>query len=242
MSRRILVVEDEQSLADGLKFNLDAEGYQTEVVDNGEAALELLAGPSGNFDLMVLDVMLPGIDGFKVVASLRQSGKLLPVLMLTARSHPQDVVTGLSAGADDYLSKPFDLSVLLARIQGLLRRTSWFTQAAEQAPAVFTFGDIGIDFTTMQLHRGAHTWPLTVMEASLLRYLIDHEGRAVSRKALLEEVWGVREDTDTRAIDNFIVRLRRYLEEDPARPTRLLTVRGVGYRLVFPASVPAPKN
>jgi DNA-binding response OmpR family regulator len=240
MARRILVVEDEQSLADGLKFNLDAEGYQTEIVDNGEAALELLAGPSGNFDLMVLDVMLPGIDGFKVVANLRESGKLLPVLMLTARSHPEDVVNGLSAGADDYLSKPFDLSVLLARIQGLLRRTSWFTQPPEQA--VTSFGNVTIDLSTMQLRRGEKTWALTVMEASLLRYLIDHEGQAVSRKALLEEVWGVREDTDTRAIDNFIVRLRRYLEEDPARPKCLLTVRGLGYRFVFPTSVAAPKD
>lgn len=241
MARRILVVEDEQSLADGLKFNLDAEGYQTEIVDNGEAALELLAGPSGNFDLMVLDVMLPGIDGFKVVANLRESGKLLPVLMLTARSHPEDVVNGLSAGADDYLSKPFDLSVLLARIQGLLRRTSWFTQPPEQT-VTYSFGNVTIDLSTMQLRRGEKTWALTVMEASLLRYLIDHEGQAVSRKALLEEVWGVREDTDTRAIDNFIVRLRRYLEEDPARPKCLLTVRGLGYRLVFPTSVAAPKN
>jgi DNA-binding response OmpR family regulator len=238
-AERILIVEDEQSLADGLKFNLDAEGYQTEVVDTGEAALELLAEPSRTFDLVVLDVMLPGIDGFQVVTSLRENGKLVPVLMLTARSHPADVVTGLSVGADDYLSKPFDLSVLLARIQGLLRRTRWVREAREQdAPGpAYQFGNLSVDFAAMQLQKNGRVWPLTVMEASLLRYLMDREGQAVSRKTLLDEVWGVHEDNDTRAIDNFIVRLRRYLEDDPSRPACLLTVRGVGYRFVSPERV-----
>ncbi len=236
-SKRILIVEDEQSLADGLKFNLDAEGYVAEIAETGEAALVRLSETTGGeFDLVVLDVMLPGISGFEVVTQLRAERKLMPVLMLTARSHPSDVVNGLSAGADDYLAKPFDLSVLLARIQGLLRRTRWVRQELEPqaSPVVYNFGSASIDFEAMQIERDGKTVPLTVMEARLLRYLIDHQGKAVSRKALLENVWGVHEDNDTRAIDNFIVRLRRYLEDDPAQPQYLQTVRGMGYRFVFP--------
>ncbi|GAC1508090.1 MAG: response regulator transcription factor [Steroidobacteraceae bacterium] len=223
-----------------MKFNLDAEGYQTEVVDTGEAALGCVSDAEREFDLIVLDVMLPGIDGFEVITQIRSQGKLLPVLMLTARSHPQDVVKGLSAGADDYLSKPFDLAVLLARIQGLLRRTRWVREVRErERPGMaYTFGGIAIDFDAMQISRGGVNYPLTAMEASLLRYLMDREGQAVSRKSLLEDVWGVHEDTDTRAIDNFIVRLRRYLEDDPSRPACLLTVRGIGYRLVLPTNQP----
>ena len=228
-AHRVLIVEDEHHLAEGLRFNLEAEGYAADVVDTGEAAIERLAGSDGPaYDVVVLDVMLPGKDGFAVVAELRAARQFVPVLMLTARGRPEDVLKGFAAGADDYLPKPSELAILLARIRGLLRRSGWM----RRAPDRYSFGGKTIDFDTLELHVGERTHPLTLMEANLLRHLIEHEGKAVSRKAMLEQVWGVHEDTDTRAIDNFIVRLRRYIEEDSARPQHLLTVRGVGYRFV----------
>jgi DNA-binding response OmpR family regulator len=226
---RILIVEDEEHLASGLRFNLEAEGYEIEVVETGEEAIARLSEPPQRFDLVVLDVMLPGKDGFAVVSELRQAGRFVPVLMLTARNRAEDVLHGFTAGADDYLPKPFELPILLARIKGLLRRTEWMRRTPETKDR-FLFAGKEIDFDALELRAGDATVPLTLMEANLLRYLIRHEGKAVSRKAMLEQVWGVREDTDTRAIDNFIVRLRRYIEEEPARPRHLTTVRGVGYR------------
>lgn len=227
-SARILVVEDEQHLADGLKFNLDAEGFATDVVETGEAALDLLLRSRVPYDLVVLDVMLPGKDGFAVVTELRAARHFVPVLILTARGRPEDVLRGFAAGADDYLPKPTELAILLARAQSLLRRSNWTRRSADQ----FTFAGRTIDFDTLRVRVGDREFPLTLMEANLLRYLIDHQGKAVSRKAMLEDVWSLREDTDTRAIDNFIVRLRRYIENDPASPRHLQTVRGVGYRFV----------
>jgi len=234
---QILVVEDEQHIADGLRFNLEAEGYQVQVVETGEAALDLLMADAAAFDVMVLDVMLPGKDGFAVMSELRQSGRFIPTLMLTARGHPDDVLRGFAAGADDYLAKPFELAILIARIRGLLRRREWLrsgitgTEKSESSD-VFTFGAKSIHFDLLEIHVHDQVFPLTLMEANILRYLVQHEGKPVNRKALLEEVWGLREDTDTRAIDNFIVRLRRYIEDDPGRPRHLVTVRGVGYRFV----------
>jgi DNA-binding response OmpR family regulator len=234
---RILLVEDEQHLAEGLRFNLTAEHHDVQVVDSGEAALAQLTADPARFELVILDVMLPGITGFRVVADLRRAGQFVPVLMLTARDRPEDVLQGFQSGADDYLPKPFELPILIARVQGLLRRREWFRlgQDREQRPAVssrFTFRERTIDFELLEVKMGDKTMPLTLMEASLLRYLVEHEGRPVSRKTILEKVWGVREDTDTRAIDNFIVRLRRYLEDKPSNPRHLQTVRGVGYRFV----------
>jgi DNA-binding response OmpR family regulator len=227
---RVLIVEDEHHLAEGLRFNLEAEGYEAHVVETGEAALERLVGPARQpYDVVVLDVMLPGKDGFAVVTELRAAHQFVPVLMLTARGRAEDVLKGFAAGADDYLPKPSELAILLARIRGLVRRSGWMRRPAQER---FSFAGKTIDFDTLELRVGAHTHPLTLMEANLLRHLIEHEGRAVSRKAMLEKVWGLHEDTDTRAIDNFIVRLRRYIEEEPARPQHLLTVRGVGYRFV----------
>jgi two-component system alkaline phosphatase synthesis response regulator PhoP len=241
----ILVVEDEAHLAEGLRFNLEAEGYQVNVVDTGEAALEMFEGGQSPFDVVVLDVMLPGKDGFEVISELRQAGQFVPTLMLTARGHPEDVLKGFSAGADDYLAKPFDLSILIARIRGLLRRRDWLV-GSQRTPAVvpeaaeaFTFGDKSIDFTALELRVRGEVFPLTLMEVNVLRYLIEHEGRPVSRKRMLDDVWGLHEDTDTRAIDNFIVRLRRYIEDDPTHPRHLLTVRGVGYRFI---AAPAAKG
>ena len=239
----ILVVEDEAHLAEGLRFNLEAEGYQVNVVDTGEAALELFEAKKHDFDVIVLDVMLPGKDGFEVISELRQAGQFVPTLMLTARGHPEDVLKGFTAGADDYLAKPFDLSILIARIRGLLRRREWLVGSIASPAAVpppsdaFTFGDKTIDFQALELRVRGEVFPLTLMEVNVLRYLIEHEGKPVSRKKMLDEVWGLHEDTDTRAIDNFIVRLRRYIEDDPTHPRHLLTVRGVGYRFI---AEPAP--
>ena len=237
MPQRVLIVEDEQHLAEGLRFNLEAEGFEAEVQDNGERALARLLDPAAHFDLVVLDVMLPGKDGFAVVRELRQRNHFVPVLMLTARGRPDDVLNGFAAGADDYLAKPAELAILLARIGGLLRRSAWTRQRTAESPPEpqpdrFTFSGKTIDFDTLELTVGDRVLQLTLMEANLLRYLVDHEGKAISRKAMLEQVWGLHEDTDTRAIDNFIVRLRRYIEKEPGKPKHLLTVRGVGYRFI----------
>jgi two-component system, OmpR family, alkaline phosphatase synthesis response regulator PhoP len=233
---RILVVEDEQHLADGLRFNLEAEQHEVELVDTGEDALAKLTAEPERYDLVILDVMLPGIDGFDVVAALRQQKQFVPVLMLTARGRSEDVLRGFGAGADDYLAKPFELPILISRVHGLLRRHDWFRQGtASRTPAVasrFSFAGKSIDFEQLEVIVGDRRMPLTLMEAALLRYFVEHEGSAVPRTAILEDVWNVREDTDTRAIDNFVVRLRRYIEDDPASPRHLQTIRGVGYRFV----------
>jgi DNA-binding response OmpR family regulator len=264
---RILIVEDEGHLAQGLLFNLEAEGHEVSAVENGEAALEILLDRKEWFDAVVLDIMLPGVDGFEVAGQLRAACNYVPILMLTARSRPEDVLKGFASGADDYLPKPFDLNILLARVHGLLRRTQW--QREQSAPGrqsaaappvaglsgeaaaradrfasyapplaspaphdVFSFDGRTLDFDTLELTAPPGRIQLTVMEASLLRYFIEHRNQNVSRKQILEEVWGLHEDTDTRAIDNFIVRLRRYLEDSPGTPKYLITVRGIGYRFL----------
>jgi DNA-binding response OmpR family regulator len=265
---RILIVEDEVHLAQGLLFNLEAEGHEVSAVESGEAALELLLDRNELFDTIVLDIMLPGVNGFDVADRLREAHNYVPILMLTARSRPEDVLKGFASGADDYLPKPFELNILIARVHGLLRRTQWqrelsarerqsaavpmvadasnesagtldrnfdTVQPAIAAPAphdVFTFDGRTLDFNTLELTAPAGKIQLTLMEASLLRYFIEHRNENVSRKQILEEVWGLHEDTDTRAIDNFIVRLRRYVEDSPGTPKYLITVRGIGYRFL----------
>lgn len=252
----ILLVEDEDHIAQGLLFNLAAEGYRTHHEADGDLALAyLLAAPASGPEAIaavLLDCMLPGRDGFSIARALREAGRFVPILMLTARSRTEDILEGLEAGADDYLPKPFDLDILLARLKTLLRRTSW--QAAQNPPADQTAAKQAdqqaqtnptsaeyhlpnriIRFDALEIvsrNAPVQTTRLTLMEADLLRYLTDREGRIVSRKEILEEVWRVHEDTDTRAIDNFIVRLRRYIEDDPGSPVHLQTVRGVGYRFV----------
>jgi DNA-binding response OmpR family regulator len=240
---RVLIVEDERHLAQGLKFNLEAEGHAVEVLGDGESALDLLQRRKQPFDAIVLDVMLPGRDGFVIASELRAAKNFVPILMLTARGRPEDIVKGFASGADDYLAKPFELPILLARLQGLLRRSEWMRASRDSVsgPPVpepagahdcFSFASTVIDFNALELRAAENTVQLTVMEAELLRYLIQNGGKVVSRKSILEDVWGLHEDTDTRAIDNFIVRLRRYIEQNPAKPKHLLTVRGVGYRFV----------
>jgi len=253
---RVLVVEDEAHLAKGLRFNLEAEGHSVEVSGDGESALDRLVAKHEEFDVVVLDVMLPGKDGFAVVSTLRKAHNYVPVLILTARGRPEDVLQGFASGADDYLPKPFQLPIFLARLQGLLRRSQWLVAEKSAAKGraangkelsanssaaaansaldseVFSFDGKTIDFSTLELRVNDTTIQLTLMEAKLLRHLIRSKGRTVSRKSILEDVWGLHEDTDTRAIDNFIVRLRRYIEKDPSKPRHLLTVRGVGYRFL----------
>ena len=239
---RVLVVEDEEHLAQGLRFNLEEEGYQAEVVGDGESAMARLLSKKEKFDAVVLDIMLPGKDGFHVVSELRAAKNYVPVLMLTARGRPEDVLNGFASGADDYLAKPFDLSILLARLQGLLRRSAWMQTGQTSQPQdngshvegfqQFSFAGKTIDFGALELRSRGNTIHLTVMESELLRHLVKNDGKIVSRKQILEEVWGLHEDTDTRAIDNFVVRLRRYIEDDPGSPRHLLTVRGVGYKFL----------
>lgn len=222
---KILIVEDERHIADGLKFNLEAEGFDVTAVETGEEGLANLEGHAA----VVLDVMLPGISGFDVARQMREEDNFTPILMLTALGRPEDVVHGFEAGADDYLPKPFQLDVFLARLKALLRRSGWQREKQPADDTVDVNGRI-VDLANLELRTLTESIHLTLMECNLLKYLIDNEGRAVSRKEILEEVWGLQEDTDTRAIDNFIVRLRRYLEDEPNNPQILKTVRGVGYR------------
>ena len=264
----IAIVEDEEHLAQGLIFNLEAEGYTTHHEADGDSALAWLLTAEPQPAAVLLDVMLPGRDGFSILETMRAAGRYTPVLLLTARGRNEDILQGFAAGADDYLPKPFDLNILLARLSGLLRRMQWQNSSAETRSGPFTPGSppspggpfmgstwpvsgelqrpdqhyiLGsriIDFDALEIRtpaaadEPARTIHLTLMEADLLHYLLDRPGKIISRKDLLENVWRVHEDTDTRAIDNFIVRLRRYLEPDPTRPAHLLTVRGVGYRFV----------
>ncbi len=234
----VLLVEDEEHLVQGLLFNLEAEGYRTLHFADGAEALAYLLDTPEDIGVILLDVMLPGKDGFEIVRSLRAHELYFPVLMLTARSKPQDVLEGLNAGADDYLPKPFDLDILLARIKTMLRRATWLRPRSPVPPPprpsndLFAFAGREIHFDTLELIAAGKTTHLTLMEADLLRHFVDHAGQIVPRKDILEQVWRLHEDTDTRAIDNFIVRLRRYIEDDPSAPKHLLTVRGVGYRFM----------
>jgi DNA-binding response OmpR family regulator len=235
----IVVVEDETHLAQGLRFNLEAEGHEVSLFDNGEAALEFIRGNRSNADVVILDVMLPGVDGFDVARELRKAGHFMPILMLTALNRPKDVLRGFESGADDYLPKPFDLAILLARVNGLLRRSAWSRESRTAAAGIagadeppFEFDGRTVDFQALELRTASGTFRLTLMEADLLRYLIVNRGTPASRKQILKNVWNLPASLDTRAIDNFIVRLRRYMEDDPKRPRYLTTVRGVGYRFV----------
>jgi two-component system, OmpR family, alkaline phosphatase synthesis response regulator PhoP len=235
---RILIVEDEQHIADGLCFNLEAEGHDPSVARDGETALKWILDERRVFDAVVLDVMLPGKDGFLVASELRRGGQFVPILMLTARGRAEDVLRGFESGADDYLPKPFELAILIARLNGLLRRRRWNEEAppadtnGSRPAETFAFAGRTLDFAAMTVRAGGKAYQLTLMECELLRYLVKNAGQPVSRRAILENVWGLDESTDTRAIDNFIVRLRRYIEDRPASPRFLQTIRGVGYKFV----------
>jgi DNA-binding response OmpR family regulator len=233
---RILLVEDEEHLAAGIRFNLELDGYEVETIADGLRALErLVPAPDAPvdpqakpIDLVVLDVMLPGLDGFQIVERMRLAGNYTAVMMLTAKGLPEDVVVGLEAGADDYLPKPFDLPVLLARVKGLIRRRDWARGAPGETARV---GPALVDFANLELRKGTEVVRLTLLEMMLLKLLVERRGQVVTKAEILEKVWNLNPDTETRAVDNFVMRLRRHLEEDARTPRLLLTVRGVGYRL-----------
>jgi DNA-binding response OmpR family regulator len=234
---RILVVEDEEAIAQGLQVNLELKGYRVEVVGRGEAALQRAAGEEP-FDLILLDVRLPDVDGFQVCQRLRAANVFTPILMLTARSQPDDVIFGLKLGADDYVTKPFDLAELLARVDGLLRRHAWARQtngetaADGDGPRRLTFGDFWVDFDTWQAQTRQGVVDLSRKEMAVMELFASRPGQVVSRRELLAEVWELPHHPNTRVVDNVIVALRKHFEESSWRPRHIQTVRGVGYRFV----------
>jgi DNA-binding response OmpR family regulator len=230
---RILVVEDEAHLAEGLAFNLEAEGHQVEIAGDGRSAVAKLAEAASAFDLVILDVMLPEMSGFEVARRTRASGNYVPILILTAKDDSRDLVRGIEEGADDYLTKPFKLDELLVRVRALLRRRRW-DGAGEESDGLreFSIGEVTVHFDRFEIETPRETIRLTAREIGLLRALIEREGEAVPRGVLLETVWGLRPDTRTRVVDSFIARLRRYIERDPSRPRHIVSVRGHGYRFV----------
>ena len=229
------MVEDEEALAQGLVFNLERKGYGVDAVTSGEAALERVA--EHLYDLIVLDVRLPGVDGFEVCRRLRAAGHFTPILMLTARAQPDDVIFGLKMGADDYVVKPFELAELLARVEGLLRRQAWSLRenGANAAPAKSrrrTFGDWWVDFDSFQALTKDGEAQLSQKEISILRVFLARPGQVIARRELLAEVWGLPQHPNERIVDNVIVALRQRFERDSASPRHILSVRGVGYRFV----------
>jgi len=226
---RLLIVEDDAPLADGLCRNLELEGFSLECVGTGEAALEVLERPLPIFDLIILDIMLPGLDGFEVCRKLRTEGNTIPILFLTARGSDADRILGLQLGADDYLTKPFLVEELILRVRGILRRSEWARTPAPTGPRV-KVGEHEVDMNTMRATTPEGTVPLTEREVMLVRFFAENEGRVLTRGELLERVWGYSFDTSTRTLDTFIHRLRKHFELDPRQPRHFHTVRGVGYR------------
>ena len=231
-SQRILVVEDEDHIADGLRFNLEAEGYDVVVARDGRQGAEHLTDPEQRFDLVILDLMLPEMSGFEVARRTRAAGNYVAILILTAKDDSIDIVRGIEEGADDYLTKPFQLDEFLARVKALLRRRRWDGADEREVARAFHFGDVTVHFDRFEIETPRGDVSLTTREMGLLRALVSREGEAVTRGELLEEVWGLRPDTQTRVIDSFIVRLRRHIEPDPSRPRHILSVRGHGYRFM----------
>ena len=231
---RLLVVEDERHLAAGLKMNLELEEYEVDIAATATEAAKALAQPE-SYDAIILDVMLPDFDGFELCRRMRDAGNLTPIIMLTARDTPEDRVTGLEAGADDYLVKPFELAELLARVKVLLRRRDWDREGGESS-AVLEFGNAHVDFDAHSAEVGGEPLALTHLEIELLRYFARNPGRVLSRDELLERVWKLRNYPNTRVVDNFIVRLRKYFEPDPSNPVFFLSIRGAGYKFEPQAS------
>jgi len=242
-TKHILVVEDETHLAIGIKYNLEAEGYRVSAVGDGRAALKLIEEHSDGIDLVVLDLMLPGMSGYAVCESLREQGNMVPVLILSARTLSEDRIRGFEVGADQYLQKPFDLDELLSRARRLLARHTQRTALppGRQGITQFEFGNIKIDFDTHQVTVGGESLRLTFMELKLIRYFAENEGIVLSRDKLLENVWGISTSPTTRTVDNFVLRLRKYFERDPSQPRHFLSVRGAGYRFVAGDEEPSPE-
>ncbi len=223
---KILLIEDEESLAHGLEYNLTEEGYEVKWAKDGKAGLQMFEEES--FDLIVLDIMLPFLDGFELSSIIREKNPQLPILMLTARKGAEDKIRGLELGADDYLTKPFNLNELLLRIKGMLKRKEWYKNISS-IPEVFTFGKNKIDFEKLTAQTSTKKIILTLQEAMVLKYFIENKGRVITRKELLENVWHVNPDIETRTVDNFISRLRKYFEPDPANPVFIKSIHGAGY-------------
>lgn len=225
----ILLAEDEQTLALGLEFNLTSEGYNITLATNGKEALEQFE--SKQFDMVILDIMLPYVDGFEIAEHIRNVDKQLPILFLTARSSIKDRIKGLEIGADDYMTKPFHLEELLLKVKGMIRRKAWYNETSLSEP-LFKFGSYKVDFNNLYFTSPKGKTQLTLLEAMLFKYLVVKKGRVVSRKELLDKVWNVRSEVETRTVDNFIARLRRYFETDPDNPVYIKSQRGVGYLFV----------
>lgn len=231
----ILVVEDEEHLATGIKYNLDAEGYRVTTAGDGPSALAMIEENAGDVDLVILDLMLPGMSGYAVCESLRARDKNLPVLILSARTLAEDRARGFDVGANQYLTKPFDLDEFLSRVRNLLELHGSRVQQSESEPSrvtVFEFGGAVVNFDTFEVTVGDQPVRMTQLEMSLLRYFAENEGRVIPRNELLENVWGLPGNLQTRAPDQFIRRLRKAFEPDPAQPKHFLTIRDAGYRFV----------
>jgi DNA-binding response OmpR family regulator len=224
--KKIVVVEDEAHLAKGLQFNLEREGYRVTLVDNGQSALDLLG--KEEFDLMILDIMLPKVSGLEVARRIRKTNMRFPILMLSAKSTDEDRELGLQAGADDYLTKPFHLPELLLRVKGILRRWEWYKEPVHDQK-VFQFGDMWINFASGKAKGCSGEFYLTAKEALLMKLLVKNKGNIVTREELLEKVWGYDPQTETRTVDNFVARLRKYFEKKPQSPKYIITHREKGY-------------
>lgn len=233
---QILLVEDELHIAQGIIFNLEAEGYQVVHAETGTAALAAFA--TGHFSLVVLDLMLPDMDGVRICRQVRELDKRLPILILTARGNEDDRIRGLEAGADDYMTKPFNLAEFLLRVQGMLRRSEWYRPVPE-VPELYAFGANEIDFRGRRAKTARGVVDLTELELRMLLLFFTRENEPLNRSELLQSVWGISPESETRTLDNFIVRLRKYFEIDPSRPVHFLTERGRGYRFVRNGLKPA---
>jgi DNA-binding response OmpR family regulator len=237
---RILVVEDEEAIAEGLRFNFEQEGYDVTLAGDGPAALRVLERQDPPIDLIVLDLMLPGMSGYDVCTQIRALDKLVPILMLTARSLSEDRARGFDVGTDQYLTKPFALPELISRVRNLLARRQQIAETLTGTPRTgssagtepYRFNGVEVDFQTFTVTVHDKKYTLTTLEMQLLRYFIEHEGRVLSRQQILQRVWDQSADVTTRTIDNFVLRLRKLIEPDPANPRFILSVRGTGYRFV----------
>lgn len=223
---KILLVEDEETLAVGLEYNLTAEGYIVKWVKDGKEALQFLE--ANKIDLIILDIMLPYYDGFEIAREVRSGSPQMPILILTARTAVEDKVRGLEVGADDYMTKPFHLEELLLRIKGMLKRKMWYKSSLD-IQRVFSFGNNKVNFENLTCDCGSRKIILTQHEAMVLKYLVEKKGKIVSRKELLENVWQISSDIETRTVDNFISRLRKHFEPDPNNPKYILSIRSAGY-------------
>lgn len=230
---RILVVEDEQALAEGLKFNFELEGYEVTCVGDGQSAVRVFEEKQSPIDLVVLDLMLPGMSGYEVCTTIRSADHDVPIIILSARSMSEDRRLAFDCGTDQYLSKPFALPELLSRVRNLLeRRQRRRPDEAPRGPDTFAFGDVTVDFRRYQVTVRGKSHHLTELELQLLRYFIEHEGAVLTRAEIVKNVWGEKPEMTTRSIDNFVLRLRKIIEMNPSTPRHILSVRGAGYRFV----------